>query len=213
MKGNLYTVLYAAVLGLICATALTGVDVLTRDAYENNRKAKKARELMKVLDIPFDASASAEEIVDIAKSKIQRHPDRAASLGAAMVYVSEHETEGVLWAIEFEGDGMWKPVKGLLCLKSDMKTIYRITFYEQGETPGMGAKIAVPAKDNPFQNSFRQKSIYSPAGEPGILVKKGGRASQINEVDAITGATTTSKQIQKMLNNLIRKIAEVSDGR
>jgi len=224
MKGNLYTVLYAAVLGLICATALTGVDVLTREAYENNKKAKKARELMKVLGIRVDPNATAEEIVEISKSRIKRHPGRAKTLGVPMVYVSEHEDEGMLWAIEFEGDGMWKPVKGLLCLKSDMKTIYRITFYEQEETPGLGAKIAYPAQDNPFQNSFRNKSIYGPAGKPGILIKKGRGASGINEVDAITSATITSKQVQKMLNRLIEKVAkldasvrpadrEVPDGR
>ena len=113
---------------------------------------------------------------------------------------------------------MWKPIKGLLCLKADMKTIYRITFYEQEETPGLGAKIA----DAPFQDGFRGKTIYNSSDKPGILIKRAGTHSGSHEVDAITGASITSGKVQDMLNKLIEKIGnartaeklpEVSDVR
>ncbi|MDP6634015.1 MAG: FMN-binding protein [Phycisphaerae bacterium] len=211
MKSNLYTIAYAAVLALLCATALTAVNEFTKEAYENNKKAKKAREIMKVLDIKFDTSASSEEIVKIQKQKVKEDPEKAKLYGVEKVYVSD---DGKLWAIEFGGEGMWKPIKGLLCLKSDMRTIHRITFYEQEETPGLGAKIA----DDPFQDGFREKSIYDSSGKPGVLLKRAGTHSGANEIDAITGATITSGKVKDMLNKLIEKIAkaeatEVSDVR
>jgi len=214
MKSNLYTIVYAGLLGLICATALTAVNALTKEAYENNKKAKKAREIMKVLDVPFDANTSAEQIVEIQKQKVKEDADRATLYGVEKVYSSDHATEGRLWAIEFGGEGMWKPIKGLLCLKADMKTIYRITFYEQEETPGLGAKIA----DAPFQDGFRGKAIYDSSGNPGVRLQRAGTTSQDNEIDAITGASITSAKVQDMLNKLINNIAkakppEVSDGR
>ena len=222
MKSNLYTIAYAALLGLVCATGLTAVNALTKEAYENNRKAKKARNIMKVLDVSYDANASAERIVEIRKQKVKEDSAKAKLYGVENVYFSDHADEGRLWAIEFGGEGMWKPIKGLLCLKSDMKTIYRVTFYEQEETPGLGARIADPRDDNPFQNGFRGKSIFDSSGKPGILIKRAGTTSQNNEIDAITGASITSARVQEMLNKLIERIAkaktagnppEVSDGR
>ena len=108
MKSNFYTIAYAAVLGLICATALTAVNELTREAYDNNKKAKKAREIMKVLDVTFDANTPAKEIVEIQKREVKEDPDKAKLYGVDNVYVSGEGKEK-LWAIEFGGDGMWKP--------------------------------------------------------------------------------------------------------
>jgi len=217
MKSNLYTIAYAALLGLVCATALTAVNTLTKEAYDDNLAAKKDRNIMTVLGVSFDANASAKEIVKIREQKVKEDTDRAALYGARHVYFSDHPEHGRLWAITFEGDGMWKPIEGLLCLKADLKTIYRVTFYKQEETPGLGAKIAKA----PFQNGFRGKSIYDSSGKPGILIKPAGTNDQSNEIDAITGASITSGKVKDMLNKLIEKIAKaktaeklpgVSDG-
>ena len=218
MKSNLYTIAYAALIGLICATALTAVDELTREAYENNKAAKKARDIMTVLDVAFDANATAKEVVEIREQKIKEDADKAKLYGVAKVYSSVHPREGLLWAIEFEGDGMWKPIKGLLCLKADMKTIHRVTFYEQEETPGLGARITEPL----FMNGFRGKTIYDSSGEARIRIMPKGTHSGNNEIDSVSGATITSGKVQDMLNKLIEKIGkardagnlpEVSDGR
>jgi Na+-transporting NADH:ubiquinone oxidoreductase subunit C len=213
MRSNLYTIAYAAVLALVCATALTAVQELTREAYKTNLAAKKARNIMWVLGIPFDADTPAEEIIKISDQKVREDETGLAKLyGAQHVYYSDHPEHGRLWAITFEGPGMWKPIEGLLCLKADMKTIYRISFYKQEETPGLGARIAEPD----FQNGFQGKAIYSSSGEPGIVIK--ADASGPNEVDAVSSATVTSGKVQDMLNKLIEKIAnagppEVSDVR
>jgi Na+-transporting NADH:ubiquinone oxidoreductase subunit C len=213
MKSNFYTIAYAAVLALVCATALTAVNEFTKGPYKLNKLAKKNRETMQVLDIPFNEKASAQEIVDIFDQKVKEDKDKATLYGVKKVYVSG-EGENKLWAIQFAGDGMWKPIKGLLCLKADLKTIHRISFYEQEETPGLGAKIAKPK----FQNGFRNKTIFDASGKPGVVFKPAGTHSGPNEIDGITGATITSGKVKDMLNKLIDKIAnakatEVSDVR
>jgi len=212
MKNNLYTVTYAAVLALVCAIGLTAVHTLTEQRYQDNLAAKKARNIMDVLGISFDAKTPAKEIVKIREQKVQTDADRSKLYGAT-VYYSDHPEHGRLWAVEFAGEGMWKQIKGLLCLKSDLKTIHSITFYQQEETPGLGAKIAKPK----FQNSFEGKKIYDESGEPGIVVTKTKAAKQ-NEIDSVTGATITSGKVRDMLNELIDRIAkaqptEVSDVR
>ena len=213
MKSNFYTITYAAVLALVCATALTAVNELTKDAYAANLAAKKARNIMTVLGIPFDANTPAKEIVKISDQKVKIDKARSKCYGTT-VYYSDHPEYKRLWAIEFSGDGMWKPVEGLLCLRADLKTIHRITFYKQEETPGLGAKIA----DAPFQDGFQGKTIYDSSGKPGMRLKPAGGKSKTHEIDAITGATITSGKVKDMLNKLIEKIAkaqamEVSDVR
>ena len=214
MKSNFYTIMYAAVLSLVCATALTAVNEFTKEAYDNNKKAKKAREIMRVLDVSYDTNASAEEIVKIQEDTVKEDLAKAKLYGVDKVYFSKHPHEGELWAVEFEGEGMWKPIKGLLCLREDLKTIHRITFYEQEETPGLGAKIA----DKPFQDGFRMKTIYDSSGKPGISIRRAGTNHKSHQIDAITGASITSGKVQDMLNKLIEKIgkarsSEVSNGR
>ena len=63
---------------------------------------------------------------------------------------------------------------------------------ESKETPGLGDKIY---KDAEFVANFRQLSI-----EPEIVTVKKGKKSAANEVDAITGATISSKAIVRIIN-------------
>ena len=52
-----------------------------------------------------------------------------------------------------EGKGLWGPIYGYVSLKSDMNTIYGVTFDHKGETPGLGAEINTTA----FESMFHRK--------------------------------------------------------
>ena len=49
-----------------------------------------------------------------------------------------------------EGKGLWGPIYGYVSLKSDMNTIYGVTFDHKGETPGLGAEINTTAFESMF---------------------------------------------------------------
>ena len=55
MKDNLHTLLYAVVMGLICATAMTGVDRFTAERKQANAKAEEIRNILGVLGVRFDS--------------------------------------------------------------------------------------------------------------------------------------------------------------
>ena len=63
---------------------------------------------------------------------------------------------------------------------------------ESRETPGLGDKIY---KDAEFVGGFSALSV-----EPEIVAVKKGTKSQPNEIDAITGATISSKAIVRIIN-------------
>lgn len=95
------------------------------------------------------------------------------------------------------GKGLWSTLYGYLALKSDLETIQGLTFYEHGETPGLGGEV-----DN--QNWKRQwvgKKLYDENGEPNALVYKGpAPPDNPYAVDGLSGATITSRGV----TNLIR---------
>jgi Na+-transporting NADH:ubiquinone oxidoreductase subunit C len=101
-----------------------------------------------------------------------------------------------------EGKGLWGPIYGYVSLKSDMNTIYGVTFDHKGETPGLGAEI----NTTPFESMFNGKKLYEADKFVSIGVLKGGaKSGDPHNVDAISGGTITSKGLEKMLLDCIVK--------
>ncbi len=200
---NLKTIIYAAVLGAICASLLAGVEQFTGPYKEANARAERMRNVLEVLQLPFSKERSPQELAEIFAANI-----REDSFGGLPVYAFvTPKDEGAVKAVvfAFEGRGLWGPIRGFLALKPDMRTVLGITFYEQQETPGLGGEIA----SSWFRQQFKGKQITGADGRGGIRIVKAGGARAENEVDAITGATMTCKKIEAMLNETIEKIVGV----
>lgn len=200
---NLYTVFYAAMLGIVCALLLTVVSELTKPFREANAKATEIRNIFIALDVTYEKKASASELEEIYKANIT---EKEIAEDLVVFEYSKPEAKGKILAaaIRVEGPGLWAPIKGFLALEPDMKTIRGITFYEQEETPGLGGEIGTES----FQKQFIGKSIYDTTGEPGIIIKSGA-SKAVNGIDAISGATMTCDKVQQLVNSAIIAFAEV----
>jgi len=197
VKNNVYTLCYAGVLGTVCALLLTAVASFTRPYQEANEEAEKNRNILGVLQVPYPADSSSQELVKIYEDNVRK--EQSGELD--MFRYNSGDTETV--AIGFEGPGLWGPVKGFLALDKDMRTIRGITFYEQEETPGLGGEIAADW----FREQFVGKSIVDEAGNAGIIISN-DEGEAPNKVDAISGATMTCDKVQAMLNEVIKSIVE-----
>lgn len=93
------------------------------------------------------------------------------------------------------GAGLWGPIWGYIALAEDGKTIVGAIFDHKGETPGLGAKIAEPAF---YIDGFQGKALGS--GENIFSVEKGRHEGDPNCVDAISGATITSRALGHGIN-------------
>ena len=206
MKDSLHTLLYATILGGVCALVLTAAAQWTEPHRKRNDEAERNRHVHRVLAVPFEKKASAQELVEVFKKNIREQP-----LGelTAYAYVRDGAPAAAApLAVPFSGQGLWGPIKGFLALEPDRETIRGITFHEQEETPGLGGEIAASW----FCGRFKGKRIHA-AGVPGIrLVREG--ANSANEIDAVTGATMTCEKVQAMLNATIKRIMKErsSDG-
>ncbi len=204
MKGNLYTLSYAGVLGGVCALLLTAASSFTAPYKAANAKAEEVLNILTVLKVPFQADVSSERLVEIFNTNI-REESQGDMPGTVYVY-SAPQAKGQVQAVvvRFSGPGLWGPIKGFLAMEPDMKTIRGITFYEQEETPGLGGEIA----SSWFREQFVGKSIVDDAGRVGIVIRRGSGNAARNEVDAITGATMTCDKVEEILNKIVKTILE-----
>lgn len=116
----------------------------------------------------------------------------------ALVYEILQDGEVVMCVLPIQGYGLWSTLYGFLAVGRDGNTIQGITYYQHGETPGLGGEV-----DNPnWKSLWPGRRIYDESGEPAIHVVKGVAAppqSAPYEVDGLTGATITSNGITAML--------------
>lgn len=201
MKNNVYTLLYAGVLGTVCSLLLTAVASFTAPYQQANAKAEKNRNILGVLEVQYSPGSSSQELVKIFEDNVRQEQMGGLEMYRYVPPQDSGNKETV--AVGFEGPGLWGPVKGFLALDKDMRTIRGITFYEQEETPGLGGEIA----SDWFREQFVGKSIFDEAGSPGIIISS-SEGEAPNKVDAISGATMTCDKVQAMLNETIKGIVQ-----
>jgi Na+-transporting NADH:ubiquinone oxidoreductase subunit C len=100
------------------------------------------------------------------------------------------------------GKGLWETMYGFIALGNDLKTVKGFTFYEQGETPGLGGEV-----DNPrWKEQWKGKKAYGDDGSVTIeVVKKGmydpgNPDDKLHKIDGLSGSTLTTRAV----NNLVR---------
>lgn len=98
------------------------------------------------------------------------------------------------------GKGLWSTLYGFIALDKNVNTVKGFTFYQHGETPGLGGEV-----DNPkWKVLWIGKQICDSDGNTKIEVIKGvadrsGDAAKY-QIDGLSGATLTTRGV----NNLVR---------
>ena len=97
------------------------------------------------------------------------------------------------------GKGLWSTLYGFLALEKDLKTVSGITFYQHGETPGLGGEV-----DNPnWKGSWQGKQAFDEDGNLIIQVIKGkvipGSPGSEHQIDGLSGATLTARGVDNLV--------------
>ncbi|MBD8526117.1 FMN-binding protein [Pseudomarimonas arenosa] len=114
------------------------------------------------------------------------------ALGRVMLLRQGRQLE--LLVLPIYGRGYQSTLHALLVLQADLNTIAALQVHEQGETPGLGARIVEPA----FQARFADRQLRNAAGEWRFAVRKQVENPAF-EVDAIAGATRSSVTLGRMI--------------
>lgn len=178
---ELKMMIFLVVIFTVCSSLLA----LGRYAYEKASVIFNRRlyvEIMDLYNLPY-----TEEGIDEEFSKVFE----TVETGGKTYYVSKTDSPKTI-GFTSEGPGLWSTIEVFISVKILEDELLGIKVLSQGETPGLGARIA----EKQFLDNF--SGLYI---KPSVEIVKFALSS--NQVDTISGATKTSSALEKIINNAI----------
>lgn len=136
------------------------------------------------------------------------------SKGAVTLYLGkkkkDDQTVGV--AVRLIGSGFQGKIAMMIGIKPDFTKLTGFRVLEQVETPGLGTKIVVDPsnKSKPFWFPEQFKGLTF---KPSITVIKNVKPTKPNEIQAISGATISSKAVVSILNAQLPDIQKIYNAK
>ncbi|PDH37305.1 MAG: Na(+)-translocating NADH-quinone reductase subunit C [OM182 bacterium MED-G24] len=148
----------------------------------DQRKASKNPDISKDL-------STAEDIASISR--------RARYSVVYLLHDDAGQVDKVV--VPVHGYGLWSIMYGFVSLQGDFNTVSGITFYEQGETAGLGGEVVNPV----WRGSWVGKRIYGGDGDVALTVVKGRvdptNTNAVHQIDGLSGATLTSRGVENLV--------------
>ena len=220
-NSNTYQILYAAVMVLLVGSLLALIYMALKPKQNENIANDTRKQILSALHIgaPDDSKVketyekyiiqdllvdSEGNIIDSTKN-VAFDVDMKKNVKLAErklpVMKCRMDDGSVKYVLPMYGAGLWGPIWGYVAMNDDGTTIYGANFSHEGETPGLGARIA----DQDFQDKFVDKHLFVDGQFKGVVVLKKGQKSTTGAevVDALTGATITSLGVSAMLEDCL----------
>ena len=179
-------VLTLAIAGLISGIAIISIYELTLPTITLNKARELRAAVFKVLPGVSQMQALVNRDGELV---VVERPDK----DEPVIYGGyDEQSEFVGYAMPAAGPGFQDTIAILYGYNPGEKIVVGMEVLESRETPGLGDKIY---KDAEFVGGFSALSV-----EPEIFAVKKGTKSQPNEIDAITGATISSKAVVRIIN-------------
>jgi Na+-transporting NADH:ubiquinone oxidoreductase subunit C len=194
-----FAIVYMFVVTAFFSSIVIGFARLTADRVQTNRELAFEKAVLEVFSLAKGKTASQLHTDYLEKFQLLSGTENICVLKGP-----QNKVEG--YAVIVKGKGFWAPIKGVVGLEPDRKTITGIAFYEQNETPGLGAEIVKP----PFRNQFKNLKIADSSNPIGI--KPPGSMLEENQVHAITGATQTCTRLEKLINESLAEWLDTVKG-
>lgn len=187
-----FPVIYMFLITAFFSSIVIGFTRFTGERVDANEKLAFEKAVLAVLPGLFDEDLNRLELHRRFTDRVTK-PDE--SVGDA--FTLRKKGKVVAYALPVSGQGFWAPIKGVIGIQADKKTITGIAFYEQKETPGLGAQIT----KIPFRKQFEGKAIS--ADDKPINIRHPSMTLGKSDVHAITGATQTSVRLEKIINDAL----------
>ena len=220
MRSNAYTLIFTSIVTIVLGFLLSIAVTIMKDQQDLNIEIDIKKNILRSLDFapseenpwtPERVQAIFEEYISSlvinakgetieGKKPEDINPDVDGDFHPIYIKTMVGKIDG--YAIPISGKGLWSTLYGYFAVESDGMTVKGITFYKHGETAGLGGEVEKPW----FRNNYKGKKFVDNDGNlVGIQIMKGGvddtSPEAYHQVDGISGATMTSKGLNKFLMN------------
>ena len=192
MNNRAWMVGLLIIMAIICSSSLALVNIKIAPIIRKNQEITAMSTVLGVFNVPFD-SRNRDGIISLYNQRIEERVEQELTLF--------NEKESGATAVSFSGNGFQGAIS--LVVAVDGETITGFKIVSQQETPGLGARIT----EKSFQNSFIGKQVSG-----GVTMTKSGNAGP-RQFDSITGATETSRALEKILNRGFKHYFQVVEGK
>ncbi len=235
MFSNRYIFIYSTIMVVVVAVLLALAATLLQPFQDKNIRVERMQYILTAINVEstvdnaeelYEKHVTEELVISVDGEITGRFKDGKMEQGSRRAFDIDLRTElkklkdggavelpvfiavngkDTLTIIPLTGKGLWGPIWGYISLKSDFTTIFGSVFDHKGETPGLGAEIALPE----FQQQFVGKKIFDENGQfVSVQVIKGGvknsKIPEIHGVDAISGGTITSNGTSMMIESSLK---------
>jgi Na+-transporting NADH:ubiquinone oxidoreductase subunit C len=191
-----FTLAVTAVFGLLVAS----LHAALQEKRAQNSRVAEQRALLELAEVkPADKDWSAARVLEAFDRSFLAMEWTDGDGRPFTVYGVTTVADGgePLAVFPVEGAGFWDRILGYMMVNLRRKTVEGLVFIEHGETPGLGARIEEPAFTKQFEGLR-----YDRKDDEGRRIRVGG-AGGGRRVDAITGATETSRAVETLINESI----------
>lgn len=97
------------------------------------------------------------------------------------------------------GKGLWSTMYAYVAIDSDLTTIRGVSFYQHGETPGLGGEV----ENRSWLQGWQGKEVYNDNGQVDLEFVKGAMAedkeARLHQIDGLSGATLTTNGVENLM--------------
>jgi Na+-transporting NADH:ubiquinone oxidoreductase subunit C len=189
-RERVLTLVFMLAATLIIVGAVAGAYLATADRIHSNASLYLKRAVLKAAGLSVPTEIKGVEALYTSRIRPEGEPP------AAFAVMDEAGTAPTGRVLLESGAGLWGPIRAVVGFDVTHGRVTGIEFIEQGETPGLGARI----EEDWFKAQFKGKK------GPFTRLPEGTRSNRENEFDAITGATITSRAVEDILNRSVAKL-------
>lgn len=197
-KSFTFPILFMVLITAFFTAILAFLNYSTADVIAFNKETELRKTLLYVFNIkplPQDPKMLEETFnKHIIKEK----------LNGKIVYTAKKDSDIIGYAFPINGSGLWGSIEGFAAVSKDFSELLGIDFVSHSETPGLGGRIS----EDWYKEQFRKIKLTDNSDGNYIIYKPalGGN------VDAIAGATLTSKSVSKFINEDIDEFIKENKG-
>ena len=221
MSDAMKSLLFAAVIGIVCSLLLTAASSGLKAFQQENALVDRQRNVLKSVGaLEPERKYGTGEIKELFAAAIKdirvdangQVLDADAASGLPLfLYTPDGQVQSYI--VPVDSRGLWGRIYGYLAIDNDGRTVTGFSVYQHSETPGLGGEIEKPW----FQQNFVGRQIADAQGNlTSVGIAKGKVAEVIaperkdHYVDGISGATLTGRYLSEGLKDILKAYEPVS---